>query len=144
MIMTFVIGLWGRQACRGLGYPVLVEAKGTAMINAFDNIQNIQKLGQTNMTSAMTLWGAWNQNWQAIAAEMGEYSKRSLEDGAATMQKLMGAKSVEQAMEIQSIYAKRSAEQYFQEVNKIGSMYASLAKDAIKPVERMMQQGNGR
>ncbi len=114
------------------------------MINAFDNIQNIQKLGQTNMTSAMTLWGAWNQNWQAIAAEMGEYSKRSLEDGAATMQKLMGAKSVEQAMEIQSIYAKRSAEQYFQEVNKIGSMYASLAKDAIKPVERMMQQGNGR
>ena len=111
------------------------------MINAFDNMQNIQKFGQTNMDGAMTMWGAWSKNWQAIATEMGEYSKRSFEDGAATFQKLLGVKSVEPALAIQSTYAKRSAEQYFQEVNKIGSMYASLAKDSMKPVERMMQQG---
>jgi phasin family protein len=100
---------------------------------------DIQKLGQTNMDSAMKMWGEWGRSWQAIAAEMGEYQKRSLEDGAQTLQKLMGAKSVEQAFEIQSTYAKRAAEQYLQEMNKISGMYASLAKDAMKPVERMMQ-----
>ena len=70
------------------------------MINAFDNMQNIQKFGQTNMDGAMTMWGAWSKNWQTIATEMGEYSKRSFEDGAATFQKLLGAKSVEQALAI--------------------------------------------
>ena len=54
------------------------------MKNALDNMQNIQKFGQSNVQRAMTMWGAWSKNWQAIAAEMGEYQKRSFEDGAAT------------------------------------------------------------
>jgi hypothetical protein len=111
------------------------------MINAFDDVQ---KFGQTNVDSAMKAWGEWNRNWQAIAAEMGEYSKRSLEDGTATFQKLIGAKTLDQAFEIQSNYARRAYEQYFQEMNKIGGMYAGIAKDAMKPVERMMQSGAGR
>ena len=40
-------------------------------------------------------------------------------------------------------YAKRTAEQYFQEMNKIGGMYASLAKDAMTPAARFMQPPQG-
>jgi hypothetical protein len=111
------------------------------MINAFEDVQ---KLNQSNVDSAMRVWGDWSRHWQTLAAEMGEYSKRSLEDSAATFQKLMGAKTVEQAMEIQNSYARRAYEQYFQEVNKIGTIYASIAKDAMKPMERMTQSGFGR
>ena len=55
----------------------------------------------------------------------------------------MGAKTVEQAKEIQNSYARRAYEQYFQEVNKIGTIDASIAKDAMKPMERMTQSGLG-
>lgn len=106
------------------------------MINAFEDVQ---KLSQTNVDSAMKVWGDWSRNWQALATEVGEYSKKSFEDGATTFQKLMGAKSLEQAYEIQTSYARRAYEQYFQEVNKIGGMYASIAKEAMKPIERMGQ-----
>ncbi len=109
------------------------------MINGFDDVQ---KLGQSNVDSAMKAWGEWSRNWQSLASEMGDYSKRSLEDGAATFQKLMSAKSLDQAFEIQSSYARRAYEQYMQEMNKIGSMYAGIAKDAMKPVERIMQHGH--
>ena len=50
-------------------------------------------------------------------------------------EQLIGAKSVEQAVEIQSQYAKKAYDTYMAEMSKIGEMYAGLARDAYKPVE---------
>jgi hypothetical protein len=108
------------------------------MIN---NFQDFQKLGQTNMDSAMRMFGDWNKGWQAIAAEMTDYSKRAFEDGTATFEKLLAAKSLEQAFEIQTSYAKRAYDDYMHQMTKIGGMYSALAKDAYKPVERAFQNG---
>ncbi len=108
------------------------------MIN---NFQDYQKLGQTNVDSAMRMMGEWTKNWQAIAIEMTDYSKRAFEEGTATFEKVLSAKSPEQAMEIQSTYAKRAYEDYMQQMTKIGGMYTNLAKDAYKPVERAFQNG---
>ena len=106
------------------------------MIKSFDDMQ---KLSQTNLDVAMKLFGEWNKGMQAIAAEMSDYTKRSFEEGTAAFEKLIGAKSVEQAVEIQANYAKRAYDEYMHQVNKIGGMYASLAKEAYKPVERALQ-----
>jgi hypothetical protein len=108
------------------------------MIN---NFQDFQKLGQTNLDSTMRMMGEWNKNWQTIAAEMTDYQKRSFQDGTATLEKLMSAKTLEQAMEIQTTYAKRAYEDYMQQMTKIGGMYSAFAKDAYKPVERTFQNG---
>lgn len=106
------------------------------MIN---NFQDFQKFGQTNVDTALKLFGDWNKGWQAIAAEMTDYSKRAFEDGAATFEKLASAKSPEQAFEIQSSFAKRAYDDYMHQMTKIGSMYTTLAKDAYKPVEKAFQ-----
>jgi hypothetical protein len=105
------------------------------------NIDDIQKLSQANMDTAMKMFGEWTKGWQAIAAEMSDYTKRSFEDGTAHMEKLMGAKTVEQAFELQSSFAKRSYDEYMHQLSKIGGMYAEFAKDAYKPVERMLSGG---
>lgn len=106
------------------------------MIN---NFQDFQKLGQTNVDTAVKLLGDWNKGWQAIAAEFSDYSKRAFEDGTATFEKLLAAKSLEQAFEIQSSFAKRAYDDYVQQLSKIGAMYSDLAKDAYKPVEKAFQ-----
>ena len=103
------------------------------------NFDDIQKLGQTNMDGALEVWGEWGKSWQAIAAEMSDYSKRSFEDSTQTFQKLVTARSVEQAIEIQSSYAKRSVDEYMRQMTRIGTMYTDLAKESGKPVERLMQ-----
>jgi hypothetical protein len=108
------------------------------MIN---NIQDFQKMSQTNMDAAMKMFGDWNKNWQAIAAEMSDYSKRAFEDGTSTFEKLIAAKSLEQAFEIQSSYAKRAYDDYMHQMTKLGGMYSSLAKEAYKPVEKAFQNG---
>ena len=103
------------------------------------NFDDFQKLGQQNVDTAMKLFGEWNKSWQAIAAEMTDYTKRSFEEGTATFEKLLSAKSLEQAIEIQSGFAKRTYDGYMHQMSKIGGMYAELAKEAYKPVEKAMQ-----
>jgi len=105
------------------------------------NFQDFQSLGQSNVDTALKLFGDWNKGWQAIAAEMTDYSKRTFEDSTSTFEKLASAKSIEQAFEIQSSFAKRAYEDYMHQMTKIGGMYTSLAKDAYKPVEKAFQNG---
>ena len=105
------------------------------------NFEDIQKFGQYNVDATMKAFGEWNKGWQAIAAEMSDYTKRSFEESTATLEKLMSSKSVEQAVEIQTSYAKRAYDDYMQQMSKIGGMYANLAKEAYKPVERILQNG---
>src|SRR5262245_9367116 len=105
------------------------------------NFEDMQKLGQTNVDSAMKMLGEWNKNWQAIAAEMSDYTKRSFEESTATMDKLMSSKPLEQAVEIQTSDAKRAYDDYMQQMSKIGGLYASMAKQAYKPVEKILQNG---
>ena len=108
------------------------------MINPFNDLQ---KLNQGGVDSAMKAFGEWNKGWQAIAAEITDYSKRSFEDGTQTMEKLMTAKSIEQAVEIQSTFAKRAYDEYMHQMQKIGGMYTDFAKDAYQPVERALKGG---
>ena len=110
------------------------------MIKNF-NFEDMQKLSQTNMDTAMKAFGEWNKGWQAIAAEITDYTKKSFEEGTATFEKLAAAKSVEQAIEIQTGFAKRAYDGYMHQMSKIGGMYAELAKEAYKPVEKALQNG---
>ena len=101
-----------------------------------NNFEGMQRLGQSNMDSAMRVFGQWNKNWQAFTAEMGDYTKRSFAEGSATFEKLMKSKSVGQAIEIQTSYAKRAYDDYVQQATKIGDMYAHMATKAYEPVVR--------
>jgi hypothetical protein len=103
------------------------------------NFEDLQKLGQQNVDVAMKMFGEWNKGWQAIAAEITDYTKRSFEEGTATVEKLLSAKSFEQAIEIQTGYAKRAYDDYLHQVSKIGGLYAELAKEAYRPVEKVLQ-----
>jgi hypothetical protein len=103
--------------------------------------EDMQRMNQANVDVAMKLMGEWSKNWQAIAAEMTDYTKRSFEDGTHTFEKLMSARSMEQAFEIQTSYAKRAYDDYMHQMSKIGGMYAELAKEAYRPMERAFSAG---
>jgi len=50
---------------------------------------------------------------------------------------LVGAKSFEQAWEIQSQYAKKAFDAYIAQASKLGEMYVELARNAYQPVEQV-------
>lgn len=97
--------------------------------------EEFQKLSQDNIENAMKSFGTLSKSAQAIAVEVADYSKSSFEQGTAALEKLLGAKTVEQAVEIQQAYLKSAYEGAVAQATKIGELYTELAKEAYKPFE---------
>ena len=92
--------------------------------------------GKDGFDAAVRSFGEANKGFQAIAAEITAYSKKSFEDGTRAFEQLLGAKSFEQIIEIQSQYARMVFEANVAELSKLGEMYAGLTRNAYKPVEQ--------
>ena len=99
------------------------------------NMEDVQKMGKDNMDATMKSLGMLSKASQAIAAEVADYSKKSFEDGSKVMEKLMGVKSLEKAIEIQTDYAKTAYEGFVAQATKMGELYSELAKETYKPFE---------
>ena len=99
------------------------------------NFEDVQKLSKDNVDATMKSFGAFTKTSQAIATELTDYSKKSFEDGTKVMEKLLGAKSLDKAIEIQTDYAKTAYESFVAQATKIGELYADLAKETYKPFE---------
>jgi len=97
--------------------------------------EELQNYGKESMEMAMTSFGAWTKSAQAIMAEVVDYSKKSVEGSAAAWEKLLGAKTVDKAMQVQSEYLKSSYEDFVAEATKLGELYVDLTKEAYKPFE---------
>ena len=97
--------------------------------------EEFQKVGKDGFDASVRSFGEVNKGFQAIAAEITDYSKKAFEDGTRAFEQLIGAKTIEQAIEIQTQYAKKAYDNYIAEMSKLGEMYVGLAKDAYKPVE---------
>jgi phasin family protein len=92
-----------------------------------------QDMGKDNYEAMVRSYGELNKGLQAIAARWTQFSKRSFEDATRTLEKLIGAKSFEQAVEIQTDYAKTAYDNWLAEASKIGEMYANTAREVYKP-----------
>jgi phasin family protein len=95
----------------------------------------MHKFSKDTVDATLASFGTWTKSAQAIAAEVVDYSKKSVEGSAAAWEKLLGAKTLESAMEVQSEYLKSSYEDFVAEATKLGELYLDLAKEAYKPFE---------
>jgi len=62
------------------------------------------------------------------------YSKKSMEDQVAAAKSLAGAKSLQEAVELQTAFAKSAFETYVAEVNKMGETVATSMKESMSPI----------
>jgi hypothetical protein len=105
------------------------------MMQSFDTLSRINKYlidGGLKSAAAVT------KGFQSIAAETTEYSKETLEKGTAAFEKLVGASSVEKALEAQADYARGLFEAMVARSARVGELYADMAKDAFKPFENLL------
>jgi hypothetical protein len=93
----------------------------------------MRKLGEDSMSAALSSLSAWTNNMQAIAAEIADYAKASLEGSGAAMEKLAGAKSLDKAMEVHGEYLSSAYEDFVAKATKLGELYVALAREACKP-----------
>ncbi|MFG1478215.1 phasin family protein [Xanthobacter sp. V4C-4] len=102
--------------------------------------EELQQLSKDNIENALKSFGLLSKSAQAIAVEVADYTKTSFEQGTAALEKLLGAKSVDQAIEIQQAYLKSAYEGAVAQATKIGELYTELAKETYKPFESVFSK----
>ena len=78
----------------------------------FKNIEDFQKFSKEQLEVATESASTLSKGVQAIVTETSEYSKKSFESSSALIEKLLGAKTFESAIQIQTDYAKTSYEAF--------------------------------
>jgi hypothetical protein len=106
--------------------------KGMTMLK---NFEEFQKYGSDGMDVVLKQFGAVSKGFQAIASEVADYSKESFEATAAAAEKLLGVKSLDKAIEVQSDYVKSAYEGFVARSNKLGALCTDIATETYKPLE---------
>ena len=94
-----------------------------------------QRAVESGFETASRSFSEANRGFQAVTAEMMDYSKAVCDDAIRTWGELIGVRSLEQAIQIQSDYAKRVYDNHMAELSKLGEMCMGTMRDASKPVE---------
>ena len=110
----------------------LARAQQAALVDSESEIANFQEIGKEQLNSATTSPTFLVTGFQAITAETIEYSKKSLENGSAFVEKLLGAKSFQSAIHVRSEYTRTSYAALVAYLTKIGELNTKLAKEAFK------------
>jgi hypothetical protein len=96
--------------------------------------EEYQRLSKEGLDAATRSFGEMNKGFQALAAEMTDYTRRTFDDVFRAWEQLLRARSVEQMIEIQSQYAKTAYDTHIFEISKLGEMSVAIARNATKPV----------
>jgi hypothetical protein len=104
----------------------------------FNQFEEIQKLSKENVDLAVKSFGTTTKSIQALATETADYSKKAFEHSSAVVEKLVGVKTIDKAIEIQSDYAKSAYEGFVAYASKVGELMTDLARDTAKPYETIL------
>jgi phasin family protein len=76
---------------------------------------------------------------ESLHNELYGYSRQSIEGSIAATKALMGAKSVHEAFELQTDFAKTAFDAYVSEMTKITELFTVAAKEAFEPLQGRYQ-----
>ncbi|MGH6934675.1 MAG: phasin family protein [Methylocella sp.] len=97
--------------------------------------EDVLSQGKEQFGAAAAATTSFAKTLQTIATETADYSKKTMENNSAFMEKLLGVKSFDAAIQIHSEYWKTSYASFVAQATKIGELYSNLGKEAFKPVE---------
>ena len=90
------------------------------MTTGLDNIQHAENAQLDAITIGLA---SYTTIFQAIVAEGTDYTKKSVETRLALVEKLIGTKSLEAVVQIQSEYAKAAYAAFVAHATKMGELY---------------------
>jgi hypothetical protein len=130
--------LWCRLLS-GLAAVSHVQArfKEAPMATELRNISDdYQRLAQSGLDATIRSYNEAGNGFRAFAAEITSYSKNAFDDYLRMWKQLLGSKTIEQAIQIQSQYAKTAYENHIAEMTKLGEMFSLLSRNSYKPIEQ--------
>lgn len=109
------------------------EKTSEAAIKGYDDLA---VLGQGNFEAFVASNSAVAKGFEAIGKEFLAFAQRSVEGHMAQARALIGAKDVQEFVELQNDYAKRRLEDTIAETAKLTELSTQVASEAIEPLKK--------
>lgn len=77
---------------------------------------------------------------QTIARAYGDYTRKSIEETRSYVEKLRDVRSLDQAMEVQTEFAKQAFEMFVAGSQRIYGLHKELAKQTLRPLEHLVDK----
>jgi hypothetical protein len=120
--------------------PNVINLEEDVMSKDFESIQQDENAQLNAVTMKLPSFGTIVES---IFSEGTDYTKKSVDARMAFVEKLLGAKSLDAVIQIQSEYAKASYADFVAQGTKMGELYSNLAKACLKPTVLTMSNMQG-
>jgi phasin family protein len=105
-------------------------------LKGYDAILGYSKETAEAVVKSATVAG---KSVESINNEIYSFSKQSIEDSVAATKAVMSSKSVHEAFEFQTDFAKSAFESYVSELSKISELATAATKDTFAPFKGRVQ-----
>ena len=115
------------------------EAFKTGFEKVAKNYDHFLTYGRDTVEAYMKAANAAGKGVETLHSELYSFSKQSVEESIAATKALMGSKSIHEAFELQSDFAKSAFDSYVGQMTKLSEIMLSTAKDTFEPLQSRVQ-----
>jgi phasin family protein len=115
------------------------DAFKTGFDKAVKNYDQFLGYGKDTVEAYMKAANAAGKGVETLHNEFYAFSKQSVEDSISATKALLGTKSVHEALELQTDFAKSAFENYVSQVTKLGEIVSATAKETLEPIQGRIQ-----
>jgi phasin family protein len=110
------------------------QAFKDAVEKSLTALNDLNTHSKSNLEAVVASVTAATKGAETLGAETLAYSKKTLEDNVAAAKSLTGARSVQEAVELQTTWAKSAMEAYIAQMTKASEIVAASVKETMTPL----------
>ena len=101
---------------------------------AFKAVEDIQKLSKENIEAYVQASTIVAKGFEQVGKAWMAFTQEALEQSATAAKALLGAKSVREAVDLQTEFAKTSFDKFVSESTKLSEQTVKTANEALEPI----------
>lgn len=105
--------------------------KAEEMVKGYDELATT---GKENIEAWSAAGTAYGKGMEAISGEWMKFAKQMLDSNVQATKAILGAKSLNEVMDLQSDFARGSFDSVMAQSTKLGEMATKVAQDAVEPI----------
>ncbi len=115
------------------------EALKAGLEKALKNYDAILGFGKETAEACVKSATVAGKRVESLNNELYTYSRQSIDDAIAATKAVMGSKSVHEAFEFQTDFAKSAFESYVGQLSRVSEMVTEATKETYAPLKGRMQ-----
>jgi phasin family protein len=115
------------------------EAFKTGFEKAVKNYDHFLGYGKETVEAYVKAANAAGKGAETINGEIYAFSKSSIEESIAATKAVLGSKSIHEAIEVQTDFAKTAFDAYVGQMTKLGQLFTATSKETFAPLQGRVQ-----